>query len=81
VALKFDLLIKPNLKSIQHSGNYKSTGYFDGKFKITGNSNETKSKRDLQSMKLVLRFHFSIHEWQNYNDEIRLNQFTIKDEK
>jgi hypothetical protein len=54
------LATKPQ-KHSSHSGNLKeSTGYFDGKFKITGNSNETKSKRDLQPMKL--RFHFSIHE-------------------
>ena len=90
--LNFDLLIgKLNLKSIQGFtlGNLKeSTGYFDGNFKITGNSNEPKVKGDLQFNEIGFKVSTLNATFQSMNDkisfandEIRLNQFTIKDEK
>lgn len=90
--LNFDLLIgKLNLKSIQGFtlGNLKeSTGHFDGGFKITGNSSEPKLNGDLQFNEIGFKVSTLNATFKSMNDKIsfvndaiRLNQFTIKDEK
>lgn len=90
--INFDLAIaKLNLKSVQGFtlGNLKeSTGYFDGNFKIDGNSNAPKITGDLQFNEIgftvtTLNASFqSINDKVSFtNDAIALNQFTIKDKK
>lgn len=90
--LNFDLLIdKLNLKSIQGFtlGTLKeSSGYFNGDFKITGNTSAPKVKGDLKFNEIGFTVSTLNASFQSMNDKISfandaitLNRFIIKDEK
>jgi hypothetical protein len=90
--LNLDLNIgKLNLKSIQGFtfGNIKdSSGFFDGKFTITGNTNSPKLNGDLKFNDIGFRVTTLNAAFQAMNDKISFandaitfNRFTIKDEK
>jgi hypothetical protein len=90
--LNLDLNIgKLNLKSVQGFtfGSIKeSSGFFDGKFTITGNANSPQLNGDLQFNEIGFTVTTLNAAFQSMNDKIRfandaitLNRFTIKDEK